>query len=250
MADNYTTNPGAGGATFASDDVGGVQYPRVKITHGADGAAQDASADAPLPVADSAAATALAAILAKIIAAPATAQAQADQLAALGTLQAQTDGVEASLSAILAKLSADPATQTTLAAVLAKISADPSTATLQSAANALLTTIRDRTPALVGGAQPIISAAGTLTDRSGTITAGGTAQQLMAANAARIGFAIQNLSATADLWINPLGAAAASQPSIKLVPGAYFEAPAGFGAVGAISVFSATTGVAFSAREY
>jgi hypothetical protein len=220
MADNYTTNPGTGGATFASDDVGGVQYPRVKIAHGADGAAVDASAANPVPVADDAAATALAAILAKIIAAPATAAGQAEQLAALQTMLAQTDGVEAALLSVVSAIQALPGTQGLTDAQL----------------RATAVTIKPQ--------------GGTLTDRSGTITAGGTAQQLMAANAARIGFAIQNLSTTADLWINTPGTAAASQPSIKLLPGAYFEAPAGFGAVGAISVFSATTGVAFSAREY
>ncbi len=41
MADNYTVNPGTGGATFASDDVGGVQYARVKKSVGPDGVAQD-----------------------------------------------------------------------------------------------------------------------------------------------------------------------------------------------------------------
>ena len=42
MADNFVTNAGSGGSTFASDDVGpGVQYPRVKISVGADGSAQD-----------------------------------------------------------------------------------------------------------------------------------------------------------------------------------------------------------------
>lgn len=46
MADNYT----AGGYAFASDDVGGIQSPRVKVQWGADGAASDASASAPLPV--------------------------------------------------------------------------------------------------------------------------------------------------------------------------------------------------------
>jgi hypothetical protein len=50
MSDNYTTNPGTGGATFASDDVSGVQFPRVKVTWGADGTAVDASATNPLPV--------------------------------------------------------------------------------------------------------------------------------------------------------------------------------------------------------
>lgn len=41
MADNYTANAGAGGATFASDDVGGVQYARIKKSVGSDGTAQD-----------------------------------------------------------------------------------------------------------------------------------------------------------------------------------------------------------------
>lgn len=41
MADNFPTNPGSGGSTFASDDVGGVQYPRVKVSVGPDGTAQD-----------------------------------------------------------------------------------------------------------------------------------------------------------------------------------------------------------------
>lgn len=50
MADNYTTNPGTGGSTFASDDVGSVHYPRVKPSWGADGSAVDVSAAAPLPV--------------------------------------------------------------------------------------------------------------------------------------------------------------------------------------------------------
>ena len=41
MADNFTANPGSGGSTFASDDVGGVQYTRVKRTFGRDGSAAD-----------------------------------------------------------------------------------------------------------------------------------------------------------------------------------------------------------------
>lgn len=45
MADNVTADPGSGGETFASDDIGGVQYPRSKIVWGADGTATD-TADA------------------------------------------------------------------------------------------------------------------------------------------------------------------------------------------------------------
>lgn len=48
MADNITA-PGAG-AVLATDDIGGVQYPRSKVVHGADGSATDASEAAPLPV--------------------------------------------------------------------------------------------------------------------------------------------------------------------------------------------------------
>mgnify|MGYP001237831930 CR=1 FL=1 len=41
MADNFVTNAGSGGSTFASDDVGGVHYSRVKKSVGPDGVAQD-----------------------------------------------------------------------------------------------------------------------------------------------------------------------------------------------------------------
>lgn len=49
-SDNVTANPGSGGATFASDDIGGVQYPRTKLSIGPDGFATDASEQYPLPV--------------------------------------------------------------------------------------------------------------------------------------------------------------------------------------------------------
>lgn len=51
MADNVTANSGSGGATFAADDIGGVHFPRTKLTIGADGANDgDVSAANPLPV--------------------------------------------------------------------------------------------------------------------------------------------------------------------------------------------------------
>lgn len=49
MADNVAITAGSG-TTLASDDIGGVQYPRVKISQGADGAATDVSSAAPLNV--------------------------------------------------------------------------------------------------------------------------------------------------------------------------------------------------------
>lgn len=51
MADNVAITPGSG-ATIATDDVGGVQYQRVKLAHGADGSATDASSTNPLPISD------------------------------------------------------------------------------------------------------------------------------------------------------------------------------------------------------
>ena len=43
MADNFSTTVGDGtGPDFASDDIGSVQYPRSKVSLGADGAAADA----------------------------------------------------------------------------------------------------------------------------------------------------------------------------------------------------------------
>lgn len=48
--DNFVTNPGSGGSTFASDDISGVQLPRVKATWGADGVMTDSAVAAPLPV--------------------------------------------------------------------------------------------------------------------------------------------------------------------------------------------------------
>jgi hypothetical protein len=51
MADNVTANSGSGGATFASDDISSIQYPRVKITLGADGVNDgDVSSANPIPV--------------------------------------------------------------------------------------------------------------------------------------------------------------------------------------------------------
>ncbi len=51
MADNTPLNSGAGGDTLATDDIGGVKYPRSKMVIGADGTNDgDVSAANPLPV--------------------------------------------------------------------------------------------------------------------------------------------------------------------------------------------------------
>lgn len=51
MTDNTTLNTGSGGDTIATDDIGGVKYPRSKIVIGADGTNDgDVSSANPLPV--------------------------------------------------------------------------------------------------------------------------------------------------------------------------------------------------------
>ena len=89
----------------------------------------------------------------------------------------------------------------------------------------------------------------TLTDRSGTISSGGVAQQVAASNISRNGFWIQNQS-TGDLWLSTVGTAAATQPSLQLPPGSYYEMPDTGIDTGAISLYGATTAQAFAAREW
>jgi hypothetical protein len=50
MADNFVTNAGSGGSTFAADDISAVLHPRVKCEWGPDGTATDTSVAAPMPV--------------------------------------------------------------------------------------------------------------------------------------------------------------------------------------------------------
>jgi hypothetical protein len=52
MADNVTAlaNTGTGTDVFATDDIGGVNYPRTKVGFGVDGSYEDASETNPLPV--------------------------------------------------------------------------------------------------------------------------------------------------------------------------------------------------------
>lgn len=95
----------------------------------------------------------------------------------------------------------------------------------------------------------IASATAAPTSISGTITTGATAQNAASANSSRKGFMLQNNS-TGDLWFSTLATAVASQPSIKLPPGAYYESPLGAGGTGAISIIGATTGQAWSGREW
>jgi hypothetical protein len=87
------------------------------------------------------------------------------------------------------------------------------------------------------------------TSISGTITLGGTAQVLQAAQSRR-GIWIQNNSA-GDLWINDLGATAVlAQPSIRLATNAVWQTPDGGASPLALSIIGATTAQAWTGRVW
>ena len=94
-----------------------------------------------------------------------------------------------------------------------------------------------------GSSAPTTLPAGT--NRGGTITTGGTAQQLAPANTSRRSFNGMNLS-TGDLWINEIGGIAVpSQPSYRIAAGGTFSISTNQ----AVSIYGAATGQAFSATE-
>jgi hypothetical protein len=85
------------------------------------------------------------------------------------------------------------------------------------------------------------------TDRSGSITTGGTAQALAAANESRDHIFIGNPNATGSLWVNDLGGTAAANGagSTEVPPGSIVTTRAR----NAISIIHATTGATFTAGE-
>lgn len=85
------------------------------------------------------------------------------------------------------------------------------------------------------------------TDLSGTITAGGTAQTLVAANEGRDHCFIGNPNAAGSLWVNDLGGTAAANGagSTEIIPGQVVQTRAR----NAISIYGATTGMKFTAGE-
>ena len=215
MADNTTVNTGtaisgATNKTFASDDIGGVQYPRTKITLGADGFNDgDVSSSNPMPISGpvtvSGVATAanqttgntsLSSIDGKLPAlsggaVPITGALTDTQLRAsavpvsASTLPLPTGAAtESTLSALSAKIPASPATdRTTAAAPFAVRVSDGSafvsvaTSAKQDTGNTSLSSIDSKTPALSGGSVPVV---GPITDAqlrasaiavSGTVTA-------------------------------------------------------------------------------
>lgn len=97
---------------------------------------------------------------------------------------------------------------------------------------------------------------GSLTNRSGTITNGNTAQQLAAANTSRRYLIVQNQS-IGPLYIDFGATAVVGQPSVTLAActlandgtGGVYEFPPTFVSTQSVSIIGATTGQAFTAKE-
>lgn len=87
-------------------------------------------------------------------------------------------------------------------------------------------------------------------DGSGTITAGGVAQDLFGGTIPANGYMVQNLSAN-PLYVNELAVASAGAGSI-LIPasGSMWITPQIWKPDAAISIFGGTTGQAFTARRW
>lgn len=93
---------------------------------------------------------------------------------------------------------------------------------------------------------------GIATDRSGTITTAGVSQTLSALNANRVHFEIQaNLANTTPLCFNFTAAASATANTRCLIAGATYNMDVpNFVSTELITVWSATAGAAWSAKEY
>jgi hypothetical protein len=104
-------------------------------------------------------------------------------------------------------------------------------------------TLEDGTPYRAGVQQ--LPANGAYYDRSGSIAAGGTAQQVAAANPQRVGLTFQNTSDTL-MRLTENGTPASATSGYSVAAGVAVNVST----ADAVSVFCATTGKTFSATEY
>ena len=103
-----------------------------------------------------------------------------------------------------------------------------------------------------GGTVNTVPLVVTSTDRSGTVTTGGTSQALMGANASRHAFSIQNRSATDALYlgINQTASTSATGKSYKILPGAIYTFSGTVISQEAINITGDNTGDQFTATEW
>ncbi len=101
-----------------------------------------------------------------------------------------------------------------------------------------------------------MQSSGIITDRSGTVTAGGTAQTVMSTNPTRKYFFFMNLS-NSVMWLNWNGVAAADSPSIPIAAassdgatdGGVYAFESEFCPQNSLSLFCATTAEKFICKE-
>lgn len=94
----------------------------------------------------------------------------------------------------------------------------------------------------------IVPTSTALTDISGTITAGGSSQQISTAHSRKYLLVQNPSSATESLWVNFGAAATVGQPSIEIAAGTALVLSS-FIPSQTITVIAATTGHAFTAKE-
>lgn len=95
------------------------------------------------------------------------------------------------------------------------------------------------------------SGGSTVVDGSGTITLGGTAQNLFGGTIPAAGFEIYNPSASYSLWISKSGTAAPNAAgSIELQPGALYTTPKGYTPNHAINIYGSQTSQPFTAERW
>lgn len=87
-----------------------------------------------------------------------------------------------------------------------------------------------------------------MTNRSGTLAAANTSQQVAPAKPTRQYLLIQNVS-NADLWVNEFVAAVMNQPSIKLAPNEKLIFDGVFCPTGAIYIIGGTSSQAYTVKE-
>jgi hypothetical protein len=171
--------------------------------------------------------------------------------AGMATSAKQDDEI-AALASILAKITSDPATQTTLAAVLAKLNAGVGvTGTFWQATQPVsLTSVPSHAVTNAGTfAVQQTSAAGTLV--ATTVASGGTAANVFGATPAN-GFEVVNPHVSETLYIRENGTAtvADNSTSIPIAPKGSYTTPPGYKPTGDVSYIAATTGHAIIARRW
>lgn len=177
----------------------------------------------------------------------------------VSAIQAEASGTQA-ISAGSLPLPTGAATQTTLAAILSALGTPAQAGgavTVSNTPTVNLGTLNgaatQTTLAAVLAALQAVQAVDTVIKAAAAnrgLVAGTTAAQIMAANTNRRGFAIQNQSATAKVYINGTASATADYNSLLVPPGGYYETPPGHTGTGAISIISDTASTPVYAREW